>query len=53
MRSGNGERGSGFENVGTSRRTDEEFLSVPLTYHSSGDDIAEDIFLLPVRDASA
>lgn len=51
MCSGNGERGSRFENVETSRYG--EILSLSLMYHSSEDDIAEDIFLLLVRSALA
>lgn len=45
----NGERGAGFENVETADGR-EGILNVPIVmYRSSGDNVAEDIFLLRVR----
>lgn len=50
IRSGNGERGTRFENVKTADGR-EGILNVPIVmYRSSGDNIAEDIFLLQVRE---
>lgn len=56
IRSGNGERGAGFENVEkTADGTREGILNVPIVmYRSSRDNVgAEDIFLLQVRSALA
>jgi len=53
IRSGNGERGAGFENV---EKADgrEGILNIPIVmYRSAGDNIAENIFLLQVRSALA
>lgn len=51
IHSGNGERGAGFENVETADGR-EGILNVPIVmYRSSGDNVAEDIFLLRVRSA--
>jgi len=53
IRSGNGERGAGFENVETADGR-EGILNIPIVmYRSAGDNIAEDIFLLQVRSALA
>jgi len=50
IRSGNGERGTRFENVETTDGR-EEILNVSIViYRSSGDNVAEDIFLLQVRE---
>jgi len=50
IRSGNGERGARFENVETTDGR-EEILNVSIViYRSSGDNVAEDIFLLQVRE---
>lgn len=53
IRSGSGERGAGFENVEMADGRG-GILNVPIVmYRSSGDNVAEDIFLLRVRSALA